>query len=59
VRRLTRDGATVVETPIIFRDRTRGKSKMSGRIIAESMMLVSAWGMLDRWRRLTARRSTR
>jgi dolichol-phosphate mannosyltransferase len=59
VRRLTRDGATVVETPIIFRDRTRGKSKMSGRIIAESMMLVTAWGMLDRWRRLSGRRTNR
>ncbi len=58
VRRLTRDGATVVETPIIFRDRTRGKSKMSGRIIVESMMLVTAWGMLDRWRRLTGRGSS-
>jgi dolichol-phosphate mannosyltransferase len=55
VRRLTRDGATVVETPIIFRDRTRGKSKMSGRIIAESMLLVTAWGLLDRWRRLSGR----
>ena len=59
VRRLTRDGATVVETPIIFRDRTRGKSKMSGRIIVESMMLVTAWGVLDRWRRLTGRGSSR
>jgi dolichol-phosphate mannosyltransferase len=57
VRRLTRNGATVVETPIIFRDRTHGKSKMSGRIIVESMLLVSAWGLLDRWRRLTGRRS--
>ena len=55
VRRLTRDGATVVETPIMFRDRTRGKSKMSGRIIAESMLLVTAWGVLDRWRRLSGR----
>ena len=55
VRRLTRDGATVVETPIIFRDRTRGKSKMSGRIIVESMLLVTAWGLLDRWRRLSGR----
>jgi dolichol-phosphate mannosyltransferase len=55
VRRLTRAGATVVETPIIFRDRTRGKSKMSGRIIAESMLLVTAWGVLDRWRRLSGR----
>jgi dolichol-phosphate mannosyltransferase len=57
VRRLTRNGAIVVETPIIFRDRTHGKSKMSGRIIVESMLLVSAWGLLDRWRRLTGRRS--
>ena len=55
VRRMTRDGATVVEVPIIFRDRTRGKSKMSGRIIVESMLLVSAWGVLDRWRRLNER----
>jgi dolichol-phosphate mannosyltransferase len=58
VRRLTRNGATVVETPIIFRDRTRGKSKMSGRIIVESMLLVTTWGLLDRWRRLTGRGSS-
>jgi dolichol-phosphate mannosyltransferase len=59
VRRLSRDGATIVESPIIFRDRLRGKSKMSGRIIVESMLLVTAWGVLDRWRRLAARRPTR
>jgi len=59
VRRLTRDGATIVETPIIFRDRTHGKSKMSGRIIVESMLFVTAWGALDRWRRLTGRFSER
>ena len=45
----------IVETPIVFRDRTRGKSKMSGRIIVESMLLVTAWGLLDRWRRLSGR----
>ena len=33
VRRLDRSGRTVAETPIIFRDRERGKSKMSGRIV--------------------------
>ncbi len=55
VRRLTTSGATVVERPIVFRDRTRGKSKMSGRIIVESMLLVTRWGMADRVRRLTAR----
>jgi dolichol-phosphate mannosyltransferase len=51
VRRLARDGAVVVEEPIIFRDRVRGRSKMSGRIIVESMWLVTAWGALDRVRR--------
>jgi dolichol-phosphate mannosyltransferase len=50
LRRLTREGSTVVEVPIIFRDRTRGKSKMSGRIIVESMMLVTRWGVGDRFR---------
>jgi dolichol-phosphate mannosyltransferase len=55
VRRLTGQGYRVVETPIIFRDRTVGKSKMSGRIIVESMMLVTRWGVNDRLRRLTRR----
>lgn len=57
VRRLTRLEFRVVETPIIFRDRTLGKSKMSGRIIVESMMLVSRWGLQDRIRRFTRRPS--
>lgn len=48
VRRLTIKGAVIVERPIIFRDRTRGKSKMSGRIIVESMLLVTRWGIADR-----------
>ena len=59
VRRLTVQGASIVETPIIFRDRTRGKSKMSGRIIVESMMLVTRWGVGDRMRRLMRRPSGR
>jgi dolichol-phosphate mannosyltransferase len=50
VRRLTRHGYRIVETPIVFRDRTSGKSKMSGRIIAESMLLVTKWGLSDRLR---------
>lgn len=50
VRRLARNGAKVVETPIIFRDRERGVSKMSGRIIVESMLLVTRWGVRDRFR---------
>lgn len=55
VRRLARHGYRVVETPIIFRDRTLGKSKMSGRIIAESMLLVTRWGVQDRLRRVSRR----
>jgi dolichol-phosphate mannosyltransferase len=50
VRRLTRHGYRIVETPIVFRDRTQGKSKMSGRIILESMVLVTRWGIADRLR---------
>ena len=55
VRRLDRTGHTIVETPIIFRDRERGKSKMSGRIVVESMWLVTTWGVADLRRRLARR----
>jgi dolichol-phosphate mannosyltransferase len=51
VRRLTHQGYRIVETPIVFRDRIHGKSKMSGRIIAESMLLVTRWGVGDRLKR--------
>jgi dolichol-phosphate mannosyltransferase len=47
VRRLVREDLTVVEHPITFVDREYGTSKMSGRIIAESMLLVTAWGLRD------------
>jgi len=47
-----RRGFCVVEVPIVFRDRERGTSKMSGRIIAESMLLVTGWGAKDLVRRL-------
>ena len=56
VRRFTRAGYKVVETPIVFRDRAAGRSKMSGRIIAESMLLVTRWGLRDL---LTGRRRGR
>jgi len=49
-RRLARSGANIVETPILFKDRERGTSKMSGRIIVESMLLVTRWGITDRVR---------
>jgi glycosyltransferase involved in cell wall biosynthesis len=48
VRKLIAKGSTIVETPIVFRDRQFGTSKMSGRIIAESMVLVTRWAIFDR-----------
>ena len=51
VRKLIANGSTIVETPITFRDRQFGTSKMSGRIIAESMLLVTKWGLFDRKQR--------
>ena len=44
VRRLSAAGCVLGETPIVFRNRTLGKSKMSGRIVAESMVRVTLWG---------------
>jgi dolichol-phosphate mannosyltransferase len=50
-----RNGGTVVEIPITFRDRTLGRSKMSTRIVVEALMLVTWWGLRDRVRGLTRR----
>ena len=47
VRRLVRVGYRVMESPIVFRDRRYGESKMSSRIILESMLLVTRWGARD------------
>ena len=35
----------IVEVPIIFNDRKYGTSKMNARIIRESMVLVTRWGI--------------
>jgi len=51
VRRLVRADLRVMETPIVFRDRCHGVSKMSGRIVAESMWLVTTWALRDALRR--------
>lgn len=45
---LLRQGRTVVEVPITFRDRIRGTSKMSLGIVGEAIRLVSWWGFRDR-----------
>lgn len=44
-------GLTIVEVPITFRDRRYGESKMSGRIAAEAMVLVTKWGFGRRFRK--------
>ncbi len=50
-------GGRIDEVPIAFTDRVRGTSKMSSRIVAEAMTLVTLWGLRDRvLRQLTRRR---
>jgi dolichol-phosphate mannosyltransferase len=46
--RVARTGGGIVELPITFHDRVRGTSKMSGRIVAEAMLLVTRWAIRDR-----------
>jgi dolichol-phosphate mannosyltransferase len=43
--RAHREGLTVTEVPISFRDRTRGQSKMGLPIVVEAMRLVTLWGL--------------
>ena len=59
VVRLSRRGARIDEVPIVFVDRRYGTSKMSSRIVIESMLLVTRWGLSHRLRRLRARLSGR
>ena len=58
VRRHERHGHTMAETPIVFADRRYGTSKMSTRIIVESMLLVTRWGVSDLATGLRRRRRT-
>lgn len=55
VVRLSRLGARIDEVPIVFVDRRYGTSKMSSRIVIESMLLVTRWGLAQRARRLRTR----
>lgn len=41
-------GGSITEIPIAFCDRTRGRSKMSTRIVVEALLLVTRWGVRDR-----------
>ena len=53
--RLAGWGGRIDEVPISFTDRIRGESKMSGQIMAESLLLVTRWGLRDRYAALKAR----
>jgi glycosyltransferase involved in cell wall biosynthesis len=48
VYRVVERGGTIVELPIRFSERTGGQSKMSGRIVAEALVLVTWWAVRDR-----------
>ncbi len=54
--RAVRSGMSVVEVPIVFRDRRRGQSKMGPGIVLEAMWLVTRWGVSRRIRELASRR---
>jgi dolichol-phosphate mannosyltransferase len=43
-------GASIIEVPISFKDRERGESKMSQRIVIEALVLVTKWALV-RWYR--------
>ncbi len=50
-----RRGARIVQVPIIFRERVAGKSKMSGGIVREAMLLVLALRWEAIWSALRGR----
>jgi dolichol-phosphate mannosyltransferase len=49
--RAHQSGLAIREIPVVFRDRSRGTSKMGLPIVIEAMILVTVWGL----RRLTGR----
>jgi hypothetical protein len=40
-----RGGASIIEVPISFTDRSRGQSKMSSAIVIEALWLVTKWSL--------------
>jgi dolichol-phosphate mannosyltransferase len=48
--RVAQAGQQIAEVPITFRDRVRGRSKMSGAVIFEELTRVTWWGIRDRTR---------
>lgn len=52
--RIVDAGLSVIEIPIVFRDRELGNSKMTWSIVAEALWRIGSWGLA-----LRARRSSR
>lgn len=52
-----RSGGNVVEIPIVFTDRDQGKSKMSGKIVREALLVVWKLALRNRFRRRPSSRS--
>jgi apolipoprotein N-acyltransferase len=46
--RAWRDGFSIGEVPIQFREREHGRSKLSRRIVVEALVQVTRWGARDR-----------
>jgi dolichol-phosphate mannosyltransferase len=53
--RVRDSGGTIVEVPICFTDRVRGRSKMSLAMVVEAATCVTLWGARARLRRATSR----
>lgn len=56
---VSRTGEALAEAPIIFTDRIRGESKMSGAVIGEALSHVTWWGIRDHLLPALRRRSRR
>ena len=50
-REALRVGASIIEIPITFIERTMGKSKMSNKIVREAIVNVTKWGLIRFWSR--------
>jgi dolichol-phosphate mannosyltransferase len=46
---VSRQSCALDEVPIVFTDRIRGASKMSPAVMSEEMLLVTWWGIRDRF----------
>jgi dolichol-phosphate mannosyltransferase len=44
--RIHEAGLSIVQVPITFTERTKGKSKMSKRIVMEALFQTTKWGLL-------------